>query len=96
MHAQLLEASKNGDVEAIKVQLHCLAVPCQQCLLLQQLLCSLEEPDQIELVNRRDPDGRQSTALHFAAGYNRLQVLQLLLDTGADVHARDKGWVRTW
>uniref|UniRef100_A0A8P4K2F7 Poly [ADP-ribose] polymerase n=1 Tax=Dicentrarchus labrax TaxID=13489 RepID=A0A8P4K2F7_DICLA len=35
--------------------------------------------------------GRQSTPLHFAAGYNRLAVVQFLLQHGADVHAKDKG-----
>ena len=43
------------------------------------------------LVNCRDVDGRQSTPLHFAAGYNRLEVVQCLLERGADVHAKDKG-----
>ncbi|GBP32657.1 Tankyrase [Eumeta japonica] len=43
------------------------------------------------LVNCRDLDGRHSTPLHFAAGYNRLALAQLLLQHGADVHAKDKG-----
>ncbi|XP_059056370.1 poly [ADP-ribose] polymerase tankyrase [Achroia grisella] len=43
------------------------------------------------LVNCRDLDGRHSTPLHFAAGYNRLPLAQLLLQRGADVHAKDKG-----
>ncbi|XP_061565179.1 poly [ADP-ribose] polymerase tankyrase-2-like [Cololabis saira] len=42
-------------------------------------------------VNCRDMEGRQSTPLHFAAGYNRLAVVQFLLQHGADVHAKDKG-----
>ncbi|KAM9426617.1 poly [ADP-ribose] polymerase tankyrase-2-like [Pholidichthys leucotaenia] len=42
-------------------------------------------------VNCRDVEGRQSTPLHFAAGYNRLGVVQFLLQHGADVHAKDKG-----
>ncbi|VDN40429.1 unnamed protein product [Dibothriocephalus latus] len=29
--------------------------------------------------------------MHFAAGYNRLGVVELLLQFGADVHAKDKG-----
>ncbi|XP_067936599.1 poly [ADP-ribose] polymerase tankyrase-1-like isoform X2 [Watersipora subatra] len=45
----------------------------------------------IGAVNCRDLDGRHSTPLHFAAGYNRLSVVQHLLDNGADVHAKDKG-----
>jgi tankyrase len=43
------------------------------------------------LVNCRDGQGRNSTPLHFAAGYNRLQVVEYLLSLGADVTARDKG-----
>ncbi|KAL5234784.1 hypothetical protein ACI65C_002194 [Semiaphis heraclei] len=43
------------------------------------------------IVNCRDLDGRHSTPLHFAAGYNRVTVCQYLLSHGADVHAKDKG-----
>lgn len=42
-------------------------------------------------VNCRDVDGRQSTPLHFAAGYNRIEVVEYLLEHNADVHAKDKG-----
>ncbi|XP_029953506.1 poly [ADP-ribose] polymerase tankyrase-2-like [Salarias fasciatus] len=45
----------------------------------------------VQNVNCRDVEGRQSTPLHFAAGYNRLAVVQFLLQRGADVHAKDKG-----
>ncbi|KAG5449039.1 Poly [ADP-ribose] polymerase tankyrase-1 [Clonorchis sinensis] len=45
----------------------------------------------MDLINCRDMDGRHSTPLHFAAGYNRLSVVELLLQYGADVHAKDKG-----
>ena len=38
-----------------------------------------------QLVNCRDLDGRHSTPLHFAAGYNRLAVVEFLLQHGADV-----------
>lgn len=44
-----------------------------------------------DLIHCRDLDGRHSTALHFAAGYNRLDVVKYLIDNGADVHAKDKG-----
>lgn len=44
-----------------------------------------------DIVNCRDVDGRQSTPLHFAAGYNRVAVVEYLLQHGADVHAKDKG-----
>lgn len=47
--------------------------------------------DHPHVVNCRDVDGRQSTALHFAAGYNRVAVVEHLLQHGADVHAKDKG-----
>ncbi|XP_041370759.1 poly [ADP-ribose] polymerase tankyrase-1-like [Gigantopelta aegis] len=43
------------------------------------------------VVNCRDVDGRHSTPLHFAAGYNRVAVVEYLLQQGADVHAKDKG-----
>ncbi|XP_077966089.1 poly [ADP-ribose] polymerase tankyrase-2-like [Styela clava] len=42
-------------------------------------------------VNCRDTEGRHSTPLHFAAGYNRLSSVEYLLAHGADVHAKDKG-----
>ncbi|XP_069756678.1 poly [ADP-ribose] polymerase tankyrase-2-like isoform X2 [Narcine bancroftii] len=45
----------------------------------------------IKNVNCRDVEGRQSTPLHFAAGYNRVSVVEYLLENGADVHAKDKG-----
>ena len=42
-------------------------------------------------VNCRDLEGRHSTPLHFAAGYNRVSVVDYLLQNEADVHAKDKG-----
>ncbi|KAI4883895.1 hypothetical protein NFI96_026918, partial [Prochilodus magdalenae] len=42
-------------------------------------------------VNCHASDGRKSTPLHLAAGYNRVRIVQLLLQYGADVHAKDKG-----
>lgn len=42
-------------------------------------------------VNCRDLDGRHSTPLHFAAGYNRVPVVEFLLEHGAEVHSSDKG-----
>lgn len=44
------------------------------------------------IVNCRDLDGRHSTPLHFASGYNRVAVVEFLLQLGADVHAKDKGY----
>lgn len=43
------------------------------------------------IVNCRDLDGRHSTPLHFASGYNRVAVVEYLLQQGGDVHAKDKG-----
>ncbi|XP_057306768.1 poly [ADP-ribose] polymerase tankyrase-2-like [Hydractinia symbiolongicarpus] len=42
-------------------------------------------------VNMRDTAGRKSTPLHFAAGFGRKDIVEFLLDAGADVHARDDG-----
>lgn len=42
-------------------------------------------------VNCHASDGRRSTPLHLAAGYNRIHIVQILLQNGADVHAKDKG-----
>ncbi|KAH9630579.1 hypothetical protein HF086_016083 [Spodoptera exigua] len=42
-------------------------------------------------VNVHASDGRRSTPLHLAAGYNRARAVRLLLQRGADVHAKDKG-----
>ncbi|XP_035718507.1 poly [ADP-ribose] polymerase tankyrase-like isoform X3 [Vespa mandarinia] len=67
--AQLLEASKSGDLNAVKRILQ-------------------TNP---HAVNCRDLDGRHSTPLHFAAGFNRVPVVEYLLAHGADVHAKDKG-----
>lgn len=43
-------------------------------------------------VNCKDTDGRNSTPLHFAAGYNRVEIVEYLLKNGANVHAKDKGY----
>ncbi|CDW57235.1 tankyrase 1 [Trichuris trichiura] len=43
------------------------------------------------ILNCRDVEGRNSTPLHFAAGYNRLEVVKYLVESGANLHARDKG-----
>uniref|UniRef100_A0A8B9KW30 Poly [ADP-ribose] polymerase n=1 Tax=Astyanax mexicanus TaxID=7994 RepID=A0A8B9KW30_ASTMX len=53
--------------------------------LFKNKLCTLQN------VNCRDLEGRQSTPLHFASGYNRVTVVDYLLQHGADVHAKDKG-----
>ncbi|XP_056587106.1 poly [ADP-ribose] polymerase tankyrase-1 isoform X4 [Triplophysa dalaica] len=55
------------------------------CLARVQKLCSLEN------INCRDTQGRNSTPLHLAAGYNNLEVADYLLEHGADVNAQDKG-----
>lgn len=43
------------------------------------------------LVNCTDKDGRLSTPLHFAAGFNRYELCTYLIKMGGDVHAKDKG-----
>lgn len=43
-------------------------------------------------IDCKDFDGRESTPLHFAAGYNRVEVLEYLLEKGADIEARDTGY----
>lgn len=67
--------------------LYCCVFVCVCAPSLQQL-CSAQN------VNCRDLEGRHSTPLHFAAGYNRVAVVEYLLHHGADVHAKDKGWAR--
>lgn len=42
-------------------------------------------------VNCHASDGRKSTPLHLASGYNRIRIVKILLQNGADVHAKDKG-----
>lgn len=42
-------------------------------------------------INCRDAQGRNSTPLHLAAGYNNYEVAEYLLENGADVNAQDKG-----
>ena len=42
-------------------------------------------------VNCHAGDGRKSTPLHLAAGYNRTRIVKMLLQHGANVHAKDKG-----
>uniref|UniRef100_A0A5K3ET97 Poly [ADP-ribose] polymerase n=2 Tax=Mesocestoides corti TaxID=53468 RepID=A0A5K3ET97_MESCO len=89
---QLLEAAKAGDVDMV----------CRLVVAYQTsdgtvggggsgggLVVGCKPPT--DLINCRDIDGRHSTPLHFAAGYNRLGVVEVLLKFGADVHAKDKG-----
>lgn len=42
-------------------------------------------------INCQDTQGRNSTPLHLAAGYNNQEVAEFLLENGADVNAMDKG-----
>lgn len=80
MVLQLLEAAKSGDVDLV----------CRLILTHQRSAKGDGKPP-TDLINCRDIDGRHSTPLHFAAGYNRLAVVEVLLKFGADVHAKDKG-----
>lgn len=74
---QLLEAAKAGDLDNVR-----------RILSGSNGTAGGVSP---QLVNCRDLDGRHSTPLHFAAGYNRLAVVEYLLQHGADVQAKDKG-----
>lgn len=42
-------------------------------------------------VNFIDTAGRRSTALHFASGYGRKDVVEFLLANGANIAAKDDG-----
>ena len=42
-------------------------------------------------VNCKDNEGRNSTALHLASGYNNIEVAEFLLENGAQVNIPDKG-----
>ncbi|VVC86809.1 unnamed protein product [Leptidea sinapis] len=44
-----------------------------------------------QTVNARDTAGRKSTPLHFAAGYGRREVVEILISGGAALQARDEG-----
>lgn len=92
---QLLEAAKAGDVEVV-----CQLVRAYQngggagesaANNINPATSPTPPRSSSELINCRDIDGRHSTPLHFAAGYNRLAVVEVLLKFGADVHAKDKG-----
>jgi len=61
------------------------------CPVSQGDLRALEETATPLNVNGHATDGRRSTPLHLAAGFNQPEVLRILLTCGADVHARDKG-----
>lgn len=108
---QLLEASKSGDMDILKVRIneniqiiskdllyatfaiaHSNSNVCLNLLILITI-SFLQRITTPQNVNCQDIDGRHSTPLHFAAGYNRLNVVMFLLHNGADVHAKDKGCV---
>lgn len=85
---RFLEAAKAGDLDTVQVSWTWTLRPRSQLtevLSVSQQLCSPQN------VNCRDLEGRHSTPLHFAAGYNRVAVVEYLLHHGADVHAKDKG-----
>lgn len=42
-------------------------------------------------VNQTDTAGRRSTALHFASGYGRKDIVEFLLSNGANIHSKDDG-----
>lgn len=43
------------------------------------------------MINCRDLQGRGSTPLHFAAGYNRVDIMKFLISKGAEVNMKDNG-----
>ncbi|VDP57832.1 unnamed protein product [Schistosoma curassoni] len=92
---QLLEAAKSGDVEMVRrlITTHHYSVcpdgAANELCTESSESCTVTAP--LDLINCRDIDGRHSTPLHFAAGYNRLAIVELLLQYKADVHAKDKG-----
>jgi len=42
-------------------------------------------------VNSRDMNGRKSSPLHFASGFGRREVVELLIKFGANLNAKDDG-----
>lgn len=83
----LLEAAKAGDVDLVSR----LVMTYQNDNSNSELTSTATTRPPTDLINCRDIHGRHSTPLHFAAGYNRLAVVEILLKFGADVHAKDKG-----
>ena len=97
MDYRFLEAAKAGDSDTVQVVLRLsIKTPAARPRVVPSVtaLVSLS-PQQLctpQNVNCRDLEGRHSTPLHFAAGYNRVAVVEYLLHHGADVHAKDKGY----
>ena len=103
IESQLLEAAKNGDIDVVKVSWGSslsltplspppsppLSSPLSYLLPVSSILQRLCTPKN---VNCRDMQGRFSTPLHFAAGYNRVETVEFLLKNKADVNAKDKGY----
>uniref|UniRef100_A0AAQ4NNV2 Poly [ADP-ribose] polymerase n=1 Tax=Gasterosteus aculeatus aculeatus TaxID=481459 RepID=A0AAQ4NNV2_GASAC len=85
---QPLDMVKDGDTDIqdlLRGDAALLDAAKKGCLARVQKLCSPEN------INCRDTQGRNSTPLHLAAGYNNLEVAEYLLEHGADVNAQDKG-----
>ncbi|KAJ3607295.1 hypothetical protein NHX12_025605 [Muraenolepis orangiensis] len=83
---RFLEAAKAGDQDTVQVSVIWFILS-----LYPPLAFMGPGPTRHNNVNCRDLEGRHSTPLHFAAGYNRVAVVEYLLHHGADVHAKDKG-----
>ncbi|KAK1884191.1 Poly [ADP-ribose] polymerase tankyrase-1 [Dissostichus eleginoides] len=103
---RLLEAAKAGDLDTVKTHSDGVLQMKRACQRLEgEALAGGQGADSVrwsgflsveslctaQNVNCRDLEGRHSTPLHFAAGYNRVSVVEYLLQHGADVHAKDKG-----
>ena len=61
------------------------------CLQIFVYNCFFREMEKQHSQNFSHSQGRNSTPLHLAAGYNNLEVAEFLLENGADVNAQDKG-----
>ena len=97
IESQLLEAAKNGEIEVVKVEYVAtfifLKLPRPFTHNFYALPGPLQRLCTPRNVNCRDMQGRFSTPVHFAAGYNRVDVVEYLLQQNADVTAKDKGCV---
>ena len=84
----LLDAAKKGDLERVSASLSDGIVLFD---LHTHLFCQVKKLVRQDNINCQDEQGRNSTPLHLAAGYNHVQVAEYLIQERADVNAKDKG-----